>query len=206
MNKQELKKIIREEVQRVLKEALNGPKFRDQKSQYVYNIIATASEQNKLKKLPQALEDYLIDLDVDWNLASTNKEQFMKKVAAELLRADMSAVEWSDIKGIEKQLGLATKSTNSTTAVATKPAGATVLGTTKDGHEIYQNQRISHWEYPGTWIVDTIIAKKGNNYVAKSGNTFSLVDFHKKIDNGYKVKAGEKMGNSNYYKDLGIKK
>jgi hypothetical protein len=106
MNKLDLRKIIREELQKVVKEASKGPKFRDQKSQYLYDIIVAADKQNKLKKVPQAFEDYLIDLDVDWNLTTTNKAKFMKDIAYELNFADMGAVEWSEIKGIEKQLGL----------------------------------------------------------------------------------------------------
>jgi hypothetical protein len=204
----EFKKLIREEVQNVINEASKGPKFRDQKSQYLYNVVVAADQQNKLKKLPQAFEDYLIDLDVDWNLATTNKAKFMKDIADELNFADMSSVEWGEIKGIEKQLGLSTKSTSSTSSMPTvaKPNGGIILGTTKDGHEIYQNHKISFYEYPGTWINDIIVDKKGNNYIGKSGETYSFNNFNKMIDNGYKVKAGEKMGNLNYYKDLGVKK
>ena len=106
MKTSEFRKLIREEVRRVLKEA-NAPKFRDPKAKAFYEIVIAAVENNKAKELQQTLEDYGIELyNVDFSsrLATTNKIAFMKKVEDAINSSDWDAISKGDIKDIKSDL------------------------------------------------------------------------------------------------------
>ena len=102
MKIQELRKLIREEVRKVMNEA---PAMN--KKVFIFDMVKSALTKNKVMELQKELDDYSIELyDVDYNLAKTNKNEFLKQAKDSIDYSDWNAVGWGDLKSIQKTLGL----------------------------------------------------------------------------------------------------
>lgn len=106
MKASEFRKLIREEVRKVLKEGA-APNFADPKAKYIYDLVGAAIKQNKLEQLKKEFQDYSIEFnDFDWRLATTNLNKFYKQLEYALVHSDWDAVEWRELKDMQKALGL----------------------------------------------------------------------------------------------------